>query len=157
MPPAKVLEYLNRHLSSLYTNENGSFVTAFYAVYNPADRSLNYARAGHNPPRLKRCQDGTLMALDQASGFALGIMPDVTFEESGQHLQPGDQIIFYTDGISETRNPEGKMFGTRRLDQALETCSLQASALLDSVLHCVDEFADGCSADDDRTIIVARV
>jgi len=157
MPPAKVLEYLNRHLSSLYTNENGSFVTAFYAVYNPADRSLNYARAGHNPPRLKRCQDGTLMALDQASGFALGIMPDATFEECMQHLQPGDQIIFYTDGISETRNPEGKMFGTRRLDQALETCSLQASALLDSVLHCVDEFADGCAADDDRTIIVARV
>jgi phosphoserine phosphatase RsbU/P len=157
MPPAKVLEYLNRHLSSLYTSENGSFITAFYAVYDPADRSLNYARAGHNPPRLKRCQDGTLIALDQASGFALGIMPDATFEECEQHLQPGDQVIFYTDGISEARNPEGKMFGTQRLDQALETCSLQASALLDSVLHCVDEFADGCPADDDRTMIVARV
>jgi sigma-B regulation protein RsbU (phosphoserine phosphatase) len=157
MPPARVLDYLNRHLASLYTSENGSFITAFYAVYDPADRSLSYACAGHNPPRLKRCQDGTLWALDQANGFALGITPDCTFEECVQRLQPGDQIIFYTDGISDARNPEGEMFRTERLDQALGACSLQASALLDSVLHAIEGFTKGCPADDDRTLIVARV
>jgi serine phosphatase RsbU (regulator of sigma subunit) len=72
-------------------------------------------------------------------------------------LLPGDQIIFYTDGITEARNPQGEMFRTQRLDQALENCSLEASALLVSVLRCVEEFADGCPADDDRTMIVARV
>jgi sigma-B regulation protein RsbU (phosphoserine phosphatase) len=157
MPPAKVLGYLNRHLARLYTNENGSFITAFYAIYNPADRSLCYASAGHNPPRLKRCQDGTLLALDQANGCPLGILSDATFEECVQQLQPGDQLIFYTDGISEARNPEGEMFRTQGLDQALENCSLQASALLDSVLQCVREFANGYPADDDRTMIVARI
>jgi sigma-B regulation protein RsbU (phosphoserine phosphatase) len=157
MPPARVLEYLNRHLASLYTSENGSFITAFYAVYDPAARTLTYTSAGHNPPRLKRCQDGTLLALDQAAGVVLGITYDATFEECVQRLQPGDQIIFYTDGISEARNPEGEMFRTERLDQALESCSLQASALLDSVLHSIEEFTRGCPADDDRTMIVARV
>jgi sigma-B regulation protein RsbU (phosphoserine phosphatase) len=72
-------------------------------------------------------------------------------------LQPGDQIFFFTDGITEARTPEGKLFGTERLDHVLENCSLQASALLDSVLRSVEEFANGHQADDDRTLIVARV
>jgi phosphoserine phosphatase RsbU/P len=156
-PPAKVLAYLNRHLASLYTSQNENFVTAFYGVYDPADRTLTYACAGHNPPRLKRCQDGTLLALDQGGGFPLGITSEGAYDECVQPFQPGDQIIFYTDGITEASNPDGKQFGTDRLDHVLENCSLQASALLDSVLRSVEEFANGHPADDDRTLIVARV
>jgi sigma-B regulation protein RsbU (phosphoserine phosphatase) len=156
-PPAKVLDYLNSHLASMYTSQNENFVTAFYGVYDPADRTLTYACAGHNPPRLKRCQDGTLLALDRTGGFPLGITSEGAYEECVQQFQPGDQIIFYTDGITEASNPEGKQFGTGRLDHALENCSLQASALLDSVLRSVEEFANGHPADDDRTLIVARV
>jgi sigma-B regulation protein RsbU (phosphoserine phosphatase) len=156
-PPAHVLTYLNHHLATLYTNQNGNFVTAFYGVYDPANRLLTYARAGHNPPRLKRCQDGSLMALDGADGFPLGIFDEGKYEERVLPLQRGDQIIFYTDGITEAHNRVGEMFGTGRLDQVLEDCSLQASALLDSVLRSVEEFANGHPADDDRTLIVARV
>jgi phosphoserine phosphatase RsbU/P len=156
-PPAKVLAYLNHQLASLYTSQNENFVTAFYGVYDPADRTLTYACAGHNPPRLKRCQDGTLLALDRAGGYPLGITFEAAYDECVQQFQPGDQIIFYTDGITEASNPEGKQFGTDRLDHALENCSLQASALLDSVLRSVEEFANGHPADDDRTMIVARV
>jgi sigma-B regulation protein RsbU (phosphoserine phosphatase) len=156
-PPAKVLDYLNRHLATLYTSQNESFITAFYGVYDPADRTLTYACAGHNPPRLKRCQDGSLLALDRAGGFPLGITSEGTFDECVQQLQPGDQIIFYTDGITEASDPEGKLFGTHRLDHELGNCSLQASALLESVLRAVEVFANGNPADDDRTLIVARV
>jgi sigma-B regulation protein RsbU (phosphoserine phosphatase) len=156
-PPGKVLDYLNHHLASKYTHQNENFITAFYGVYDPADRTLTYACAGHNPPRLKRCQDGTLLALDRAGGYPLGITSEGAYDECVQQLQPGDQIIFYTDGITEASNPEGKLFGTDRLDQVLENCSLQASALLDSVLRSVEEFANGHQADDDRTLIVARV
>jgi sigma-B regulation protein RsbU (phosphoserine phosphatase) len=157
VPPGKLLHHLNRQLATLYTNENGNFVTAFYGVYDPANRLLTYASAGHNPPRLKRCQDGSLLALDGASGFPLGIFADATYEEGGLALQRGDQIIFYTDGVTEAHNPAGDMFGTDRLDQVLEDCSLQASALLDSVLQSVQEFTAGHPADDDRTLIVARI
>jgi phosphoserine phosphatase RsbU/P len=156
-PPAQVLKYLNHHLATLYTSQNENFITAFYGVYDPADRTLIYACAGHNPPRLKRCQDGTMMGLDSAGGFPLGILTEGAYEEAVQQLQPGDQIVFYTDGVTEASNPEGKLFGTDRLDHVLENCSLQASALLDSVLHSVEEFANGHPADDDRTLIVARV
>ncbi len=156
-PPAKVLEYVNRHLTTLYTSQNENFITAFYGVYNPAARTLTYACAGHNPPRLKRCQDGSLLELDKAGGFPLGLTTDGGYDEHTQQLQPGDQIIFYTDGITEASNPEGKLFGTDRLDQVLENCSLHASSLLDAVLRSVEDFTNGHPADDDRTLIVARV
>lgn len=158
MPPARVLDYLNHHLVIRYTNQNEHFVTAFYAVYDPGERTLTYACAGHNPPRLKRCQNGTLSALAQASGLPLGITAEkAAYDEWVQCLQPGDQLIFYTDGITEARNPEGQLFKTERLDRVLEDCSLQASALLDAVLRSVDEFTNARPAEDDRTLIVARV
>jgi sigma-B regulation protein RsbU (phosphoserine phosphatase) len=156
-PPARVLEYLNHHLATLYTSQNGSFITAFYAVYNPSNRTLTYACAGHNPPRLKRCQDGTTLALDRAGGLPLGILSDGKYDDCVQQLQPGDQIIFYTDGVTEAADVEGNLFGADRLDSVLENCSVQASALLDSILSAVDEYTGGRPADDDRTIIVARV
>jgi phosphoserine phosphatase RsbU/P len=157
MPPGKVLDYLNHHLTIRYTNGNGDFVTAFYALYNPRERKLTYASAGHNPPRLKRCQDGSLLSLDQAGGLPLGVRVGESYEEFVQPLQIGDQIVFYTDGITEAHSADGRMFGVERLDQVLSNCASQAAALLNEVLRQLIEFAGGRPADDDRTIIVARV
>jgi sigma-B regulation protein RsbU (phosphoserine phosphatase) len=156
LQPAHVLEYLNYHLAAHYTN-NGNFVTGFYGIYDPETRRLTYASAGHNPPRIKRCQDGSLLALDRVRGLPLGIRENGAYEEAVQQLQTGDQIIFYTDGITEALNPDGELFGTERLDQVLENCSLQASALLDSTLRAVEDFAGGRPLHDDRTLIVARI
>lgn len=155
--PQQVVAYLNRCLATRYTAQNESFVTAFYAVYDPKDRTLTYSRAGHNPPRLKRCQDGTLVGLDGASGLPLGISADSVYQERVHQLLPGDQIIFYTDGITEAYSPDGEMFTTERLDRELENCSLEASALLESVLVAVHEFTAGLPAVDDQTMIVARI
>ena len=84
-------------------------------------------------------------------------MSEAPYEQQIQQLQPGDQIVFYTDGITEAHNPDGKMFGTDRLDRVLENCALQASGLLEEVLQAVEKFADGRAVHDDRTVIVARV
>ena len=156
-PPARVLDYLNRQLTLLYTAQIESFVTAFYGVYDPERRTLTYACAGHNPPRLKRCSDGTLLSLDRVGGFPLGVTDDARYEEHVQQLVPGDELILYTDGVTEAANPHGKLFGAEGLDRVLENCSLRASALLDTVLDEVSAFADGQPAHDDRTLIVARV
>jgi len=157
VPPSKVLDYLNNHLALRYTNLSDTFVTAFYGIYDPAKRLITYSCAGHNPPRLKRCQDGSLLSLADARALPLGIWSDTRYEEAEQQLQAGDQIIFYTDGITEAQNTNGTLFGTERLDNELENCSLQAKGLLDSVLQAVEAFANGRPADDDRTIIVARI
>ena len=156
-PPGEILGYLNEQLLRHYTGDSSSFVTAFYAIYDPAAPELTYACAGHNPPRLKRCQDGSLLVLDRCNDLPLGIESGIQYSEAVQPLQKGDQIIFYTDGITEAQNEAGQQFGTTRLDNELEQCSLQADALLDSVLQSVKEFTAGAPILDDQTVLIARV
>ncbi|MCY2962108.1 MAG: PP2C family protein-serine/threonine phosphatase, partial [Planctomycetota bacterium] len=110
--PDELLLHVNRHLSERYTYDNGMFVTAFYAVYDPANRHVLYSNAGHNPPRLKRCGDGTLHSLDRISGLPLGIWEGGDYDATEEQLVPGDEIVFYTDGITEAHNRAGEMFGT---------------------------------------------
>jgi sigma-B regulation protein RsbU (phosphoserine phosphatase) len=157
MPPGTVLEYINQHLAERYTHHTDTFVTAFFGVYDPAAHTLTYASAGHNPPRLKCCRDGDVHSLEGPGGLPLGIIQHARYEESVQTLHPGDQLIFYTDGITEAHNPQGELFSVERLDAELQACQLHAGALMDSVLSAVETFADGRPADDDRTLIVARV
>jgi len=155
--PADLLTRLNRRLAELYTMQNGTFVTAFYGVYDAADRSLCYASAGHNPPRLKRCADGTLITLSGTAGLPLGVDRDTAYGRATQRLVPGDQIVFYTDGITEAFSPAGELFGTERLDRVLSNCGVTARGLVDEVLAAVRTFAAGRPADDDRTLLVAKV
>lgn len=157
LPPGKLLDYLNCHLAARYVGLTSTFVTAFYGIYDSNTRRLRYSCAGHNPPRLKRCQDGSLISLDQARGLPLGIIEATAYDEAEIQLQKGDQIVFYTDGITEAQSTDGTFFGTNRLDEELEKCSLEAQSLMMSLLCSVEAFANGRPADDDRTMIVARV
>jgi sigma-B regulation protein RsbU (phosphoserine phosphatase) len=156
-PPGRMLEHVNHHLTALYTAQSDTFVTAFYGVYDPADRSLTYASAGHNPPRLKRCVDGTLALLDGATGLPLGISPVEKYREQTYRLVPGDQLVLYTDGITEANNEQGEMFGLARLDKVLENCAVGASDLLQSVLNALREFTGDEPAHDDQTLLVAKI
>ncbi len=157
MPPGKLLSFLNDRLTERYTSKLGGFVTAFYGIYDSKTRSMVYSSAGHNPPRLKRCADGSISYLDGVVQFPLGVEIGVEYGEAEVTFVPGDQIIFYTDGITEAMNPERKMFGMERLDRALENCSLTAEGLIRTVLAAVEEFAEGQPQEDDRTMIVAKI
>ncbi|HEY7156731.1 MAG TPA: PP2C family protein-serine/threonine phosphatase [Gemmataceae bacterium] len=156
-PPGCLLAHVNRHLAALYTAHSDTFVTAFYGIYDPAERSLTYASAGHNPPRLKRCVDGTLALLDGVAGLPLGIAPAQAYRERTYRLMSGDQLVLYTDGITEAQNESGEMFGLSRLDRVLENCAIGASGLLESVLEALNEFTGSQPAHDDRTLLVAKI
>jgi sigma-B regulation protein RsbU (phosphoserine phosphatase) len=157
LPPGQLLGHINRHLSTLYTAQSDTFVTAFYGVYDPRDRSLVYSSAGHNPPRLKRCADGTLALLDSARSLPLGVFPNETYGVASHQLVPGDQLVLYTDGITEAQNPAGQMFGLERLDRVLENCAIGAQDLLKEVLATLDQFTAGRPPHDDRTLLVGKV
>jgi sigma-B regulation protein RsbU (phosphoserine phosphatase) len=156
-PPAALLSYVNETLVRRYTGNGGTFITAFYGVYNAESRQLCYAAAGHPAPRIKRCTDGSLFALDDASSLPLGISGDIQYQQACHELRPGDQIVFYTDGITEARNPAGEMFGTGRLDHAIENCQLTAKGLMDDLVRQVADFTNGRPADDDRTLVLAKI
>ncbi len=156
-PPDRLLSYVNGQLAKWYTAENEAFVTAFYGIFDPARRELIYASAGHNPPRLKRCEDGSILALDAAGDLPLGVMPNLEYKQAKLTLRPGDQIVFYTDGITEATDSTGQMFGPERLDEALTNCHLDAQGLIDAVLGALEQFTEGRPASDDRTLVVAKV
>jgi sigma-B regulation protein RsbU (phosphoserine phosphatase) len=155
--PGELLGFINHHLASRYTSDFEAFVTAFYGIYDPDRRELTYASAGHNPPRLKRCEDGSVLSLDTVGNMPLGIVDGQSYDQATLALRPGDQIVFYTDGITEANAPDGTMFGIERLDRAIANCHLTADGLIDAVLGAVDQFARGTAAADDRTMLVAKV
>ncbi len=156
-PPAELLNHVNDRLSALYTTSGDTFVTAFYGVYDPARRRLTYASAGHNPPRLKRCMDGSVASLDEVGGLPLGLFEGIKYEQTAIDLVPNDQIVFYTDGITEAIDPTGEQFGLSRLDQAIENCYLTADGLMRTILEALEAFTSGMPAADDRTILVGKV
>lgn len=156
-PPGKMLDYVNRHLACRYSVQSDTFVTAFYGIFDPATRAITYASAGHNPPRCKRCAGGAITALSGLDGIPLGIDTDNVYRERTEQLQPGDQVIFYTDGITEATNAAGEMFGIERLDRVLGGCRKEASELLRAVLGALEEFTSGRPPADDQTLLVAKV
>ncbi len=155
--PGELLAHVNHQLATRYTMESGTFVTGFYGIYDPARRELTYACAGHNPPRFKRCEDGSIGSLDGVSNLPLGLFPDLTYETAVKSFIPGDQIIFYTDGITEATNPAGEMFGMDELDRVLENCHLSAEGLIQEVLQALEDFTKNQPAADDRTLLVAKI
>ena len=155
-PPSSLLAFVNARLAAAYTNGTGNFVTAFYAIWDPAARELTYASAGHPPPRLRRA-DGSIEPLDGEHGLPLGILDDETFPDNRRSLAAGDAVVLYTDGITEARGRTGELFETDRLDAVVRSAGGGASGTLHAVLAAVEAFADGTPAGDDRTLLVAKV
>jgi serine phosphatase RsbU (regulator of sigma subunit) len=71
-------------------------------------------------------------------------------------MQFGDQIILYTDGVTETHNPRGEQFGEHRIDEVLAHCGMDSAELTRTLVNAVSNFAEGVPAHDDRTVVVLR-
>ena len=156
--PGDLLAFLNQQLATQYTNQVEAFVTAFYAIFDPATRLLKYATAGHNPPRLWRCGGKRTDSLEEGGNLPLGLMPDLPYPLAETQLHPGDRLVMYTDGIVEAAAPNGDLFGTQRLDNLLMgACTLPPQGTIDQIMAAVNGFTHGQPAGDDRTMIVAEV
>lgn len=131
--------------------EDGTFVTVFYGMLDPASGRLLYANGGHNPPYLVRA-DGAIQVLDQPRGVALGVLDGLDYRGGDVALQPGDLLFLYTDGVTEAQSPTGDFFGEERLAHALRS-GAEAGAAIDHLVGTVDAFADGAPQADDITCL----
>ncbi|WP_174250795.1 PP2C family protein-serine/threonine phosphatase [Tuwongella immobilis] len=154
--PNARLSDINNALCERYTGDTGSFVTMFMGVYDPVASTLRYASAGHNPPRVVRCRDGSHFSLANPPSLPLGILPDEDYPEETLEMVPGDQLILYTDGVTESMNRQGEQFGPERLSQVLANCPVTADHMLAALLHALQEFTQGEPAADDRTLMVFK-
>jgi len=151
--PARMLALLNdsfqeRRLESQY-------VTMLFALWNDDNRTLQVANSGAVQPLF--CRSGQVVTV-RAEGFPLGLFPNVTYEELSVATQPGDVLVFVSDGILDAENDVEEMYGQERLSSLL--CSHRdrpAQQIADAILGDVTRFQGAHDRFDDETIIVLKV
>jgi sigma-B regulation protein RsbU (phosphoserine phosphatase) len=153
LQPAEMLRQMNQLVGE--RRIEGRFMTACFATWQRNRSKLRVANAGQSQPLLYK--DGRCGKIE-LTGFPLGIYEDVTYDEWGVTLDPGDILVFHSDGITETTNNEGLFFGTARLRKLIEDKhEVGAAELADIILREVDWFSDSAPLSDDRTLVVLKV
>jgi serine phosphatase RsbU (regulator of sigma subunit) len=152
---ARILTKLNEVLYD-DLDHAGQFISACCATFDAATRELKYANGGHPPALLLRASEQTCTTLD-ADGLFLGVQNEADFGEVTVKLAPGDMIVLYTDGVTETRNEVGDEFGRTRLEQAVIIHrSADAETAIDEVFADLQQFAGATPRDDDVTIVIMK-
>jgi anti-sigma regulatory factor (Ser/Thr protein kinase) len=152
--PASIVTHVNDTISA--DNDNCMFVTLYLGILNLRDGILLTTNAGHNPPLLKR-RGGQFEWLDVRDGPIVGPMPGVAFKEGKTWLEPGDELLFYTDGVTEADNAGRELFGNDRLKAVLDQ-STSASVVdrVRDVMQAVKAYAANAPQADDITVMALR-
>ena len=133
----------------------GRFATCFFGILDRSTGRLTYSNAGHDHPLLVS-RDGTSIALDRG-GLLLGMFEDVDYEEATVTLEPGQVLVVYSDGITESSNGANQMFGLEGLHRVLaQFRDAPAATILEGILSETAIHSAGTPQLDDRTLIVVR-
>ena len=153
LQPAELLRQLNQLVSD--RRVEGRYMTICFATWQKARRKLRIANAGQTQPVLWKDNHVETIKL---TGFPIGIFDDATYEEWSVQLVTGDVLLFFSDGLTEAMNREGKFFGNGRIREFLAANAHSSSAeIADKLLVEVQEFTQGGAITDDRTLVVMKV
>jgi serine phosphatase RsbU (regulator of sigma subunit)/anti-sigma regulatory factor (Ser/Thr protein kinase) len=149
--PGEVLERVNEHLCPDIPEH--MFVTCLYGVLDPATGRLRFANAGHNLPCVR---SGNRVAELRATGMPLGLMPGMRYDEAEAMLDPGSQILLYSDGLVEAHDSDREMYGTPRLTELIGSTP-HGERLIDRLLGSLQSFTgDAGEQEDDITLVTLR-
>ncbi len=134
----------------------GKYATFFLGELNPEEKIFEFCNAGHNPPILIT-QMGRVKFLE-TGGTVLGFVRNPPYEHEKIHLESGDLLFFYTDGLVEATNPKGEFFEMELLlDFLMTKHNLGAYQIRKAILKAVSNFTQKDYLDDDLTIIVVKI
>ena len=130
-------------------------VGLFYSVLNTQDGVLTYCNAGHNPPLLVS-RNGDIRFLEEG-GMLMGVLKNAIYSFGTAQIHPGDVLVLYTDGITETMNNNDVEFDVSGLTEAvLEYRDLNAEQIVIRVLKAMNAHGQGLAQADDRTLVVVK-
>jgi serine phosphatase RsbU (regulator of sigma subunit) len=153
-PVAELVSQLNRVVCRSSAAER--FSTFFYGEVDVGSGVLRYCNAGHNPPLLVRAGDGGTELLS-GGGMILGFDPDVPYTTHETRVDPGDLVVGYSDGVTESMNPTNEEFGEERLIQAVRGCdAISVEQIHKRIDGAVDEFVGEADPFDDYTLVIVR-
>jgi len=130
------------------------YATMFYGVISPGG-DFNFVNAGHAYPMVVR-SNGSVEQLEN-SNFPLGLFPDVAYEAGTVHLETGDIVLVFSDGLTEAQNFRNELFGESRLNTLAGDCAkLPAAGVSEKILKSVKAFVGNAPPSDDLTLVVLR-
>jgi sigma-B regulation protein RsbU (phosphoserine phosphatase) len=148
--PAKAIASANTIIAQ--DSKSGMFVTLFYGILSEEDRTLTYVNAGHNPPMVYRAGSDTFEELTM-TGLAIGVLEDEIYGQRTIPIEPGDIIVLYTDGVTESLSSSQEMFGEERLKSIIwENRSLTATGIQKKIFDEVQNFSKSEPQFDDITL-----
>jgi sigma-B regulation protein RsbU (phosphoserine phosphatase) len=154
---AEVVSDVNHQLTR-DVEDTGRFMTLFYLMIDMATRSMSWVRAGHDPAIWYDPLNDTFEEL-HGDGTALGVdesLQFVQYEKSG--LKKGQILLLSTDGLWETHNPSGSMFGKSRINELIrQNHESSAREILDTIVMELERFRQGQEPEDDITLVVIKV
>lgn len=150
--PAEVAADLNRRFPVM--RQSGQFFTFIYGILNIHSLEFSYTRAGHPEPIFIR--DGKTQPNTGTSALPIGISDDVTYQDTSVTLQPGDTMLFFTDGFEEALNQNREELGRQRMIEALKNqngdhCS--AEDAIETLKTLVATHTEGRQQLDDMTMV----
>ncbi|MBC8005759.1 MAG: SpoIIE family protein phosphatase, partial [Verrucomicrobia bacterium] len=150
----EIIEKVNNELSD--RNPNQYFVTLFIGILNVNTGIMDYCNAAHNYPFILHV-DGTMRTLSKSHGIPLGIYKNKTYKSNTIELQQGDLILLYTDGIINSRNPQGTHFGTEKLKEEIQGMNnLDAKEVVTKLLKSIQNYEGGSAQSDDISLLALR-
>ena len=157
--PERILHDLNQ-LAQEDLAQSHRFVTLFYSDYDPRTHLLRYANAAHNPPLIWRRQRNQVERLD-APGLLIGLQSEADYGLEQIVLDPGDVLLYYTDGVTEATGFSGERFDEERLVRQLQAAcrsGIGAQGILDQLFARLDRFVGADrQLDDDASMVVLKV
>jgi len=136
--------------------KSGMFVALLYAVLDAEKSTVGLCSAGQTQPLLMstRAAEATLVET-VGDTFPLGILEEANYEETQFQMEPGDKVVFYTDGIVEAMNKQQEIYGFERLQAVIKSSPAEtAEALMNDIIRSVSDFTGAAPQHDDLTIIV---
>lgn len=150
--PGRFAGDLNRYL--LGKSQGQKFVSFLFGVLHRTGRFV-YVNAGHNPAL--HVDDAGEVSLLKTGGMIMGLLEEARYETGEVTLKPGDSLVLYSDGITETRNPRRDLYSLDRLQEtAVDSRRLTAEEAHRAILESVEQFSEGSRATDDVTLLVVK-
>jgi serine phosphatase RsbU (regulator of sigma subunit) len=152
--PLSILRKVNHFI--IQERHSSVFMSAFFAALDLGTGSIQYSNAGHDWPLLREAKTGALRPL-KATGYLLGAFEEIEVDEFQTRMEPGDVLVFFTDGVSEAFNPFSELYGIKRLENLIEGQDWSsANTLMQAILDDVEKFTNGEPQSDDLTLIVVK-
>ena len=154
--PAALVGAVHRDITRQLINLD-CFLTLSYARFDLAAGRVTYVDCGHTKTIRYRPSDDTF-ALLEGGNVPIGFLEAEDYTEHQIDLMPGDFFVFYSDGLTETRDPEGAFYGVERLQQAIQLhASLEPSDLTRKIVEGVAQFSGVDTPGDDQTCVTVKI